>query len=146
MESKSVLFVCTGNVCRSPVAKVLANKFTNGNIKIDSAAISNHHINEKADDRAVEILAQHGMDLSKHRARQIRADDWMLFDYIVALDKKVYKILLDMKPNTSNSKVILYGNIRDPYFSGRSGFNKMYDEIATGMPQFLSCNNIYNMS
>ncbi|EAY05694.1 low molecular weight phosphotyrosine protein phosphatase, putative [Trichomonas vaginalis G3] len=146
MGVPSVLFVCTGNICRSPVAEVICSKYTKGSIKTDSAGISNHHVNEQADERVFEIVSQHGIDISKHRARQIRADDWMLFDYIVALDQKVYDVLLNMRPNTSISKVVLYGNIRDPYFCGRTGFHKMYEEIETVMPKFLESNKIYNMS
>lgn len=146
MPGKSILFVCTGNICRSPVAAVLCSKMAHENLKVSSAAISAHHVNERADERTIEVVQKHGLDISGHRARQIRADDWMLFDYIVALDKKVYNSLLQMKPNNSTSEVILYADIRDPFYSGRSGFTKMYDDIEKGMPQFLRNNNICHSS
>lgn len=146
MSGKSILFVCTGNICRSPVAAALCSKMAKENLKVSSAAISSHHVNERADDRTLEVVQKHGLDISHHRARQIRADDWMLFDFIVALDKKVYKSLLEMKPNNSKSKVILYADIRDPFFSGRSGFTKMFEDIQSCMPQFLLNNNICHSS
>lgn len=146
MQNKSVLFVCTGNVCRSPVAEAIFSKMTDNRIKSDSAAISAHHVNEQADERAIEIVKEHGIDMSQHRVRQIRYDDWLLYDYIVALDKKVYNALKNMKPNTSKTHIVLLGDIKDPYFSGRSGFQKMYDEIAKSMPSFMAQNNLSNMS
>lgn len=119
--------MCLGNICRSPVAEALCNNIVDGKLRVSSAAIAGHHNNE-------------------HRARQIRYDDWMLFDYIVALDKKVYRSLQRMKPAGSKSKVILYGDIKDPYFSGRSGFVEMFEDIASIMPNFLRKNNIVQMS
>lgn len=98
-----------------------------------------------ADDRAIDIAKKHGMDMSQHRARQIRYDDWLLYDFVVALDEKVYNSLQKMKPNTSKAEIVLYGNIKDPYFAGRTGFNNMYNEIANQMPQFLSKNSIFEM-
>lgn len=146
MQKQSILFVCLGNICRSPVAEALCNNIVDGKLRVSSAAITGHHNNEQADKRAVNILKSHGLDISEHRARQIRYDDWMLFDYIVALDKKVYRSLQRMKPADSKSKVILYGDIKDPYFSGRSGFVEMFEDIASIMPNFLRNNNIVQMS
>lgn len=118
MQKKSILFVCTGNIIRSPVCQGICDKITGGALRVDSAATSGLHRNETADDRAVRIVKKHGIDISQHRARTIRLDDWILFDYIVAIDKKVYNTLLKIKPEDSKAKLMLYSSegIPDPYF------------------------------
>ncbi|EAY14554.1 low molecular weight phosphotyrosine protein phosphatase, putative [Trichomonas vaginalis G3] len=118
MQKKSILFVCTGNIIRSPVCQGICDKITGGALRVDSAATSGLHRNETADDRAVRIVKKHGIDISQHRARTIRLDDWILFDYIVAIDKKVYNTLLKIKSEDSKAKLMLYSSegIPDPYF------------------------------
>ena len=115
---------------------------------VDSAAISSHHRNESPDERTQAICLKHNVDISQHRARQIRADDWLLFDFVVALDENIYKTLIQMKPINSKAQVLLYApphGIHDPYFGGRTGFSKMYQDIVSTMPEFLKQNNIYSM-
>ncbi|EAY00520.1 low molecular weight phosphotyrosine protein phosphatase, putative [Trichomonas vaginalis G3] len=148
MQNKSVLFVCTGNICRSPACEAICQKLTNGSVMVDSAAISSHHRNESPDERTQAICLKHNVDISQHRARQIRADDWLLFDFVVALDENIYKTLIQMKPINSKAQVLLYApphGIHDPYFGGRTGFSKMYQDIVSTMPEFLKQNNIYSM-
>ena len=144
-KPESILFVCTGNICRSPACEAICQKNVPNCINVDSAAISSHHRNESPDERTQQICLKNGIDISKHRARQIRADDWILFDIIVALDENIFQTLTQMKPTNSHSKLVLFAppkGIHDPYFGGRTGFKRMYDEIDKGMLPFLKQNGI----
>ena len=144
-KTPSLLFVCTGNICRSPACEAICQKLVPTYVTVDSAAISSHHRNESPDERTQQICRKNGIDISNHRARQIRRDDWLLFDYIIALDENIYSTLEQMKPSDSKSNLVLFSppnGIHDPYFGGRTGFKKMFDEIQSGMIPFLEQNNI----
>lgn len=137
---KNILFVCTGNICRSPVCEAVCKEKTNGKVNVDSAAISWHHRDEAPDKRTQDICIKNGIDISGHRSRQIRWDDWILNDVIVALDNKIYETLQQMKPANSKAKLVLFSppfGLHDPYFGGRTGFVKMFKDIDNGMLPFL---------
>lgn len=88
---KSVLFVCTGNICRSPLAKEIAvreAKKRSLEIKIDSAATNSWHIGEKACDKSLQIAIRNGINIDDHRARQLVRDDKSFFDLIVIMDRR----------------------------------------------------------
>lgn len=146
VQPQSVLFVCLGNICRSPACQGICEMLVGDSIKVDSAAISFHHRNESPDERTQDICMKHNIDVSSHRSRQIRRDDWMLFDVIAALDKNNFDALKQMQPSDSKAKLVLFSppdGIHDPYFGGRTGFAKMFDEIYNGMIPFLTENGLY---
>ncbi len=127
-----ILFVCLGNICRSPLAEGIlrykANK-DNLDITVDSAGTSNYHIGQSPDPRAISVAYANGIDISNQKARQFRLKDFEDFDYIIAMDKSNYSELLDLAGNTQNTKKIkLYMNfaypdsnidVPDPYYDGR---------------------------
>ena len=87
---KSVLFVCLGNICRSPLAYGIAKNYiekSSLDIVVDSAGTSSFHIGETPCIKSIEIAKDNGVDISKHYARQVCKDDFDKFDLIVALDK-----------------------------------------------------------
>jgi len=144
-QKKSVLFVCLGNICRSPACEGICQLVAKDQIYVASAGTSRWHRNECPDDRSQEICMKHGIDISGHRARQIRADDWKLFDVISALDQTVYETLMSMRPEGAKAKVVLFNppkGIADPYYGGRTGFQKMFDQIYDAMLQFLQENQL----
>ena len=89
---KRILFVCIGNICRSPLAEGIAQKIaikSNLDITVNSAGTSSWHERELPCDSSIKIAALHDVDISKKRARQVRKSDYMNFDYVVAIDTKI---------------------------------------------------------
>jgi len=132
----SVIFVCLGNICRSPIAEGCAKKLTqkqNLNIKIDSAGTGDWHIGEKPCQNSLKVALQNGIDISNLRARQIKKDDFVKFDLIVALDGNNYRELLLM----GAKNVVKLGDfgydgedVPDPYFfNGFDGFLEVFKMI-----------------
>jgi len=135
----AILFVCLGNICRSPLAegvfrhKVealgLADRFF-----IDSAGCGGWHKGEQPDRRSIATAAQHGIGISGQRARQVTADDFDRFDLILGLDRDNVAYLARMKPWESRAKVVLYleealgraKNVPDPYYGGPRDFEDVY--------------------
>ncbi len=132
----SVIFVCLGNICRSPIAEGCAKKIVqekNLNIKVDSAGTGDWHVGETPCENSIEVAMQHGVDISNLRARQVKKDDLREFDLIVALDEKNYK---DLKLMGAKNIVKLgdFGydgaDIPDPYFfQGFDGFGEVFKMI-----------------
>lgn len=128
-----ILFVCLGNICRSPMADaVFEQHVTNANldfdIKIDSAGTGSWHLGEKPDSRAILMAAKRGYDLSKLRARQVCAQDFIEFDYILVMDESNYEDLKSLSPVKYQSKLNYFMsfaphfkqlNIPDPYLDDR---------------------------
>lgn len=136
MEVKSILFVCLGNICRSPIAEGVAKEYIkkqNLDILIDSAGTGSWHIGEKPCENSIKVAKLNGIDISNQKARQIKKEDFKKFDLIVGLDKN----------NISNLKNLGYRNpiklgdfgfdgecVPDPYFfDGFEGFDKVYEMI-----------------
>ncbi|OHT12840.1 Low molecular weight phosphotyrosine protein phosphatase [Tritrichomonas foetus] len=165
---KSVLFVCLGNICRSPTCEGICRLISQGEVDAQSASTSSWHRNECPDERSQEICMKHGIDISGHRARAIRNDDWEYFDIIAALDQKVLDVLKGMRPEGQNqgqnenqndsqsdsqntgqgqtkAKLVLFNppdGVGDPYYGGRSGFQKMFTQIYNAMGDFLLGNGL----
>jgi protein-tyrosine phosphatase len=149
----SVLFVCLGNICRSPTAQgVFANKIAqaglSGQVLIDSAGTSNYHIGEPPDSRAIAYGARRGYDLSQLKARQVTVSDFSRFDYVFAMDKANLVKLNSLCPLNSKAKVQLLLNysdhrdqltqVPDPYYSDEQGFDYVLDLVEN------SCENLIN--
>jgi protein-tyrosine phosphatase len=119
---KAILFVCLGNICRSPLCEGFAKDYThknNINFTIDSAGISSYHIRETPCNLSQKIAEKYNIDISQQHSRQITQEDFKKFDYIVALDKKNYSDLKEM----GCSNLYLLGNygydgqdVPDPYY------------------------------
>ncbi|MBC5783723.1 low molecular weight phosphotyrosine protein phosphatase [Ramlibacter sp. USB13] len=139
----AVLFVCTGNICRSPTGEVvLRHKVREAGleerVRIASAGTSDYHLGCPADERSTDHARRRGYDLSSHQARQVHALDFARFDLILALDRGHLELLLDDCPPPQQHKVRLlmefapHGfpqEVADPYYGGRQGFERVLDEI-----------------
>lgn len=133
---KSVLFVCLGNICRSPIAEGIARKMARlrgVDIVVDSAGTGGWHIGESPCEYSISVCQKNGLDISSLRARKIRVEDFDAFDLVVALDQNNYN---DLKQMGAKSLVKLgsYGydgeDVPDPYFfSGFEGFDTVYAMI-----------------
>jgi protein-tyrosine-phosphatase len=139
-QQKSVLFVCLGNICRSPACEAICKSLCGDKLTVASASTSPSHLNETADDRTIDVCSKHGIDVCGHRAKQMTSFDWTQFDIVVALDDNVLNILNRLKPAEAKAKVALFNapdGIADPYYEGRVGFQKMFDQISEKMKPFL---------
>lgn len=137
---KAVLFVCLGNICRSPACEGICRKVANGSLMVDSAATSGYHVGQSPDSRSQAICKQNGIDISTQRARQVCKADWNKFDVIAALDDDILSTLQRQKPANSKAKLVLFNppnGVDDPYYGGSDGFAKMFNNIQKEMLPFL---------
>ncbi|KAJ2544377.1 Low molecular weight phosphotyrosine protein phosphatase [Coemansia sp. RSA 1933] len=143
MDGKTgVLFVCLGNICRSPMAEAVFQHIveTNGisdQFVIDSSGTSNFHVGDTPDSRSVKTCRDRGVRVN-HRARQIRTGDFSKFDYILCMDESNLDDLRMAQPEGSKAHVALFGSysdntkdaiIRDPYYGGNKGFVTNFEQV-----------------
>ena len=151
----SVLFVCTGNICRSPTAvgifrKLVAEAGLSGWVLVDSAGTHDYHVGEPPDPRAQEAAAKRGYDLSELRARKIEREDLQRFDLIVAMDRGHFTRLSRMaEPSAAHKLKLMMSyasafkekDVPDPYPGGRQDFERaldMLEDAARGLLESLS--------
>ena len=131
-----ILFVCLGNICRSPLAEAIARDYikkNNLNIKVDSAGTGSWHVGEAPCENSQKVAQLHDIDISNYKARQVTKEDFKKFNIIVALDDSNIGDLTNMGC-TNLSKLGFYGynneDVPDPYFfNGFEGFEKVYNMI-----------------
>ena len=125
-----ILFVCLGNICRSPLAEGIF-RHINPDIYVDSAGTSNYHIGSPPDRRMIETARSYGLDISNLAARQFTTEDFNRFDKIFIMDDKNYRNIVALAENESHIKKVYYtlskqNNVPDPYFGGKDGFIQVY--------------------
>ncbi|MBQ0831398.1 low molecular weight protein-tyrosine-phosphatase [Marinobacter sp.] len=138
----SVLFVCLGNICRSPTAEGVFRKLVEQaglqeQIYIDSCGTSNWHIGKGPDSRSMETAGKRGVDLSGLKARQFTEKDLDTFDYVVVMDRQNLADVKDIWHQNGGTKPTLfleYGSselaeVPDPYYGGEGGFEHVLDLI-----------------
>ena len=141
---KSILFVCLGNICRSPLAEGIAKQIAAKEglgILIDSCGTGSWHIGESPCEDSIRVAKTHGLDISHQRARQITKKDIETFELIIALDDKNLHDLKVMG-GTNVQKLGAYGynseDVPDPYFfPGYEGFEKVYAMIESCVTNLL---------
>jgi len=135
----NILFVCMGNICRSPSAEgFFANALQKSKYKeqvsIDSAGTHGYHIGHPPDSRAVAMAADFGVDISHLRARKVNASDFDAYDLIIAMDRSNFQDLLRIRPANSKAGLEMMmqyhpdtqpEEVPDPYYGGMDGFNYM---------------------
>lgn len=132
----SIIFVCLGNICRSPIAEGIARKIAeekNLNINIDSAGTGDWHLGEAPCSNSIKVAKQNGIDISSYRARKVTKEDFEQFDLVVALDDSNYSDLQRMGA-TNLVKLGEFGydgaDVPDPYFfNGFDGFHEVYKMV-----------------
>lgn len=143
MKQIKVLFVCLGNICRSPTAEgvfrsLVAHEGLADSIIIDSAGTSDWHIGHKPDARTIKAAAFRGYDLSTLRGRQANSSDFEVFDYILAMDKNNLIELELLKPKSFKGHLGLFlsfsdgdelSEVPDPYYGGEGGFDHVLDLV-----------------
>jgi protein-tyrosine phosphatase len=140
---KSVLFVCTGNICRSPTAEaVLRHQAMKSRVElhIESAGIGRWHVGCAPDERAQHHAKGRGYDLSPLRARQVERFDFERFDLILAMDRGHLRALQRMAPDERRAKIrlLLPGrDVPDPYYGGPEGFEEVLDLVEAACRDLL---------
>lgn len=136
-----VLFVCMGNICRSPTAEgvftqLVKNQGLEKQIEIDSAGTHAYHVGEAPDNRAQEVARRRGIELAHLKGRQVAENDMLEFDYVLAMDFENYDNLLNICPDGYESRISLFlshaenmdtEEVPDPYYGGNSGFDHVLD-------------------
>jgi protein-tyrosine phosphatase len=140
----AVLFVCLGNICRSPLAEAAfrAEAERRGlDVTVDSAGTGGWHVGEPPDPRALAVAARYGVDISHLRARRIARADFDRFDHVVALDRDNLRALQAMRPDGSRSRLSLLLDhvpgregqaVADPYYGGEAHFDEAWRDVSLG--------------
>lgn len=137
-----VLFVCLGNICRSPTAEgVLRQKLRaaglDDRVLVDSAGTGDWHVGKAPDSRTRQAALRRGYDLSAQRARQVEVADFQRFDLILAMDQSNLRNLKALRPTEARADLDLYlrryelalDEVPDPYYGGEDGFEQVLDLI-----------------
>ncbi len=139
----SVLFVCMGNICRSPTAEgvfrhLLGREAPELDVEMDSAGTHAYHVGDQPDHRAQAAAMRRGIDLSTIRARRICDEDFSNFDLILAMDEDNLGLLVESCPPDQRDKLRLFleyaaesgvENVPDPYYGGANGFEQVLDLV-----------------
>lgn len=143
--SFSVLFICLGNICRSPmaeaafIAEVQRRKL---DIKVDSAGLGHWHIDAPPDSRTIKEVARHGIDIRHYRGRQIQPDDFVNFTHIIGMDHQNISQLKKMAPAQYINKISLLMDythhqkgqvVADPYYGDQSNFEATWKQVSAGV-------------
>lgn len=146
-----VLFVCTGNICRSPTAegvfRALVERVGLGRaITVDSAGTHSYHVGEPPDPRSCRAARERGVVLDDQRARKVRPDDFTEFDLILAMDRGHHRHLAQMCPRGAEGRLHLFmsfapsweiEDVPDPYYGEGDGFARVLDMIEEGSANLL---------
>ncbi len=147
----SLLFICTGNICRSPTAEgvmrhLLTTHGLNDRHQVDSAAIHGYHTGDAPDARARRVALSHGVSLEDLRARTVTRADGTRFDYILAMDRGHLTDLRARLPETCHDRIRLFLEIlgdperlevADPYYGTMADFEQAYRDVSDGCQAWL---------
>lgn len=142
-----VLFVCLGNICRSPLGEAIFNHKVQGlEMEADSAGTAAYHIGKNPDHRSIDVARANGVPIS-HKARKFVAEDFDRFDYILAMDRDNYR---DMKSLATGSAENLYLlrdfdpeangdlDVPDPYYGGYDGFENVFQMVSRSVDRLIA--------
>ena len=155
----NVLFVCTGNICRSPLAEgVLRAKYTEHGVDahIDSCGFEAYHVGEYPDHRAQRISRSNGIDISSHHARRFRVEDFDRFDKIYVMDSSHYQAVMRVtRDDLDREKVDFVRNtlypgrnlpVRDPYYDDFHAFEEVFDQLDEACEKIAEIAVTFNQS
>jgi protein-tyrosine phosphatase len=157
MKLTKVLFICLGNICRSPTAHAVFRhkaKQSGLNVEIESAGTSAYHVGSKPDSRSIKAGAKRSYEFSGIASRQVIKEDFEYYDHILAMDTSNLKDLLAICPDEFKHKVALFldhspefaeqQEVPDPYYGGSAGFEFVLDlveDASDGLVQHILNNN-----
>jgi protein-tyrosine phosphatase len=150
MKPVRVLFVCLGNICRSPLAEGVLRALAEQKglalaLEIDSAGTGAWHIGDPPDRRSIQAARRHGIDISTLRGRQVAAADFSDFDLILGMDENNVRTLKRLAPDGMAQKVHLFldyasggqRDVPDPYYEGPEAFEALYQMLEAGCSSLL---------
>ena len=150
MKPVRVLFVCLGNICRSPLAEgvlraLAEQKGLASALQVDSAGTGAWHIGDPPDCRSIQAARRHGIDISALRGRQVQAEDFRDFDLILGMDENNVRTLRRLAPEGAAGKVHLFldyasgrrQDVPDPYHEGAEAFEALYQMLEAGCSSLL---------
>ncbi|HHT00464.1 MAG TPA: low molecular weight phosphotyrosine protein phosphatase [Thiomicrospira sp.] len=151
MSKVSVLFVCLGNICRSPTAHAVFRKMVQDQgldkvIDIDSAGTAAYHVGKHPDVRSMETARNRGIEMLDLRARKVDFGDFYVYDYILAMDEENYHNLLELALPEHRDKVQMFldytqefpeSEVPDPYYGGAQGFEHVFDLVESASEGLL---------
>jgi protein-tyrosine phosphatase len=151
MDKRRILFVCLGNICRSPLGvgillKLAAERGLAARVEADSAGTGGWHQGDAPDPRCIDVGREHGVDISGQRARKIKVADFNHFDMIFAMDRSNLRDLVKIAPHDSSADIHLFmdfvsgekRDVPDPYYGDRQDFEAVYDMLSKGCDRLLS--------
>lgn len=146
----SVIFVCLGNICRSPLCEGIFRALVRqagieDRVSCDSAGTGAWHVGNPPDPRSVAVARQNGIDISDLRARQVVFDDFTRFDLVLAMDRNNLRDLRRLGPTSAAARIHLFSDfatgrtadVPDPYYGGPDGFEHVYNMLFTGCASLL---------
>lgn len=141
----AILFVCLGNICRSPLAEGILRRHIEtaglaGSLTVDSAGTAAWHVGKAPDPRSVAVAARNGIALSHLRARQVSDADYTSFDVILAMDADNLADLQARAPAGCRADIrrFLHRDVPDPYYGGPSGFDAVFRMLDQGCRDLIA--------
>lgn len=161
MAKVKVLFVCMGNICRSPVAEgvfaqLIEQQGLTEHVLVDSAGTHAYHVGNPPDPRSLQTALRRGIDISNLRARRFAEDDFYEFDYVLAMDSDNYRNLSAVCPPETRYKLKMFLDfaphlneldVPDPYYGGELGFERVLDLVeaaAEGLVEHIRKTHLKN--
>lgn len=147
--ASSVLFVCLGNICRSPLAEAALRQYAHQKgieVVVDSAGTGGWHVGSAPDPRAQRVAQRHGIDISGYKARQVKAADFKRFTHIIALDRNNLADLRRLQPTGATAELGLLldhvagrrgEDVIDPYFGEDAGFEVTWSDVHAAAESLL---------
>jgi protein-tyrosine phosphatase len=151
MDKRRILFVCLGNICRSPLGEGILRSMAAARgldhlVETDSAGTGGWHQGQAPDERSIRVARDNGIDISRLKARKLKTADFNTFDMIFAMDRSNLRDLVAAAPHDSIADIHLFmdfvsGEMRDvpdPYYGDDSDFEAVYSMLSTGCERLLS--------
>ena len=151
--AKSILMVCLGNICRSPLAEgIMSAKLEHTDHYVDSAGTSSHHQGELPDHRSIATAHKYAIDISDQRSRPFQMTDFDTFDYILVMDKSNLRNVLSLARTPEDEQKVsiimdaiegrVPNEVPDPYYGGDHGFENVYHMLDEACDAFIKQHNL----
>lgn len=144
MPTHRILFVCLGNICRSPLAEAAFRKVAESaglDVEVDSAGTADYHVGEPPDRRSIAEAARHGIEIGHYRGRQLVVEDFHRFDWILGMDASNMADIARLDPGTGRARLAMLldlvpgregADLADPWYGGEDNFRDTWDDVSAG--------------